>query len=405
MNEGNHISVAYIQAYLAGELSREETYSFEKELLRNSALSDAVEGLRALQEQAIELPPIQQSLQERLNQRITEEKKGILPFQLIRWSAAAVLLLCCGALGYWWGLKQESPTAYNALPSVATVQKKQFKQPLQPLIATRSKAENVFAKVPPQPLYLPLVSRTKSVIQDPIMLLSNEHDSLWRAYPKDSLMETELARNVQLDTQKRVTTIYNGVHQQDSISHIMSITPSYSLYLDSLMPSKEATETLAMKSAIALPKASVEMKKNSKERGEDDDHFSRSAIETSSAFIMYDGQMPKSRVFMVNPKKLKGWQYDPTNHDAQPTVSPEDYTYYIEKNARLIAEETKLKGIVKVKFRVNKDGTLSHFTILTSVTKELDEAALKIIKEGPNWMPKIEDGIVAKQWVIQEVSF
>ena len=135
MNEGNHISVAYIKAYLAGELSREETYSFEKELLRNSALSDAVEGFRALSEQAIELSPIQQSLKQRLNERIAvEEKKGIIPFQPIRWSAAAVLLLCCGTLGYWWGLKQENPTTYNTLPSVATVQKTQPKQPLHPLV-------------------------------------------------------------------------------------------------------------------------------------------------------------------------------------------------------------------------------------------------------------------------------
>jgi TonB family protein len=64
-----------------------------------------------------------------------------------------------------------------------------------------------------------------------------------------------------------------------------------------------------------------------------------------------------------------------------------------------------MKGMVKVRFRVNKDGTLSRFTILKSLTKEQDEKAIEIIRGGPNWMPKINDGFVSKQWVTQDITF
>ena len=391
MNEGNHISVAYIKAYLAGELSREETYSFEKELLRNSALSDAVEGFRALHEQAIELSPIQQSLQERLNQRIAvEEKKGIIPFQPIRWSAAAVLLLCCGALGYWWGFKQENPTAYNALPSVATVQKTQPKQPLHPLVAIRSKAKDVLATAP-SPQDIPKVSMIKLMMPDMIA-----PDSLLGELLKDTLIRGEVALIEPKDAQKRNT---NGVSRPD----LFSLPQSNTYLFDSIISSKEVTETLALKSVLASPKPSLEMNKGSK--SDESNHFSRAAIETSSSFINYDGQMPKSRVFMVNPKKQKGWQYDPANHDAQPSVSPEEYEEYLSKAIQKVKASLDVSGIVRVKFSVREDGSLAKFSIQKSINKQVDDEAIRILKEGPNWMPKINDGIVRKQWIIKDLTF
>lgn len=391
MNEGNHISVAYIKAYLAGELSREETYSFEKELLRNSALSDAVEGFRALHEQNIEPAAIQQSLQERLNQRIAvEEKKGIIPFQPIRWSAAAVLLLCCGALGYWWGLKQENPTAYNTLPSVATVRKTQPKQPLHPLVAIRSKAKDVLATVS-SPQDVPQVSMIKLMMPDMIA-----PDSLLGELLKDTLVREEVALVEQKDAQKRNT---NGVSRPD----LFSLPQSNTYLFDSIISSKEVTETLALKSVVASPKPSLEMNKDGKS-GEGD-YFSRAAIETSSSFMKYDGQMPKSRVFMVNPKKQKGWQYDPANHDAQPSVSPEEYEEYLSKAIQKVKASLDVSGIVRVKFSVREDGSLVKFSIEKSINKQVDDEAIRILKEGPNWMPRINDGIVRKQWIIKDLTF
>lgn len=401
MNEGNHISVAYIQAYLAGELSREETYSFEKELLRNSALSDAVEGFRALHEQNIERSLIQESLQERLNQRIAvEEKKGIIPFQPIRWSAAAVLLLCCGALGYWWGLKQENPTAYNTLPSVTTVQKTQPKQPLHPLVAIRSKTKDVLATVS-SPQDIPKVSMIQLMMPDMIA-----PDSLFGELLKDTLVREEVAL-VEGKSSRHQTTIDNsGFPKQDSLSPSnFNALSSYFSLNDTMFHLKEELNAVVTKPFIAPSKAFLERISQYDNCIGSSDRFLGSDISTGSVNTFIGVPMPKSRVFMINPNKQKGWQYDPANHDAQPSVSPEEYEEYVSKAIQKVKASLDVSGIVRVKFSVREDGSLAKFSIEKSINKQVDDEAIRILKEGPNWMPKINDGIIRKQWIIRDLTF
>lgn len=49
-------------------------------------------------------------------------------------------------------------------------------------------------------------------------------------------------------------------------------------------------------------------------------------------------------------------------------------------------------GVVRLNFRVTSQGSLTDFKILKSVSKEADELAKQILKEGPQWIPAKEHG-------------
>ncbi|NEU08012.1 TonB family protein [Flavihumibacter sp. R14] len=60
------------------------------------------------------------------------------------------------------------------------------------------------------------------------------------------------------------------------------------------------------------------------------------------------------------------------------------------------SRKNKDEGLVLVNFIVNKDGEISNIKIVQSVTAELAEEALRIVKEMPRWEPGMEDGEAVK---------
>lgn len=59
------------------------------------------------------------------------------------------------------------------------------------------------------------------------------------------------------------------------------------------------------------------------------------------------------------------------------------------------------KKVVKVKFKVDKDGTVNTFEIVTSGGDEFDKEVLRVVKKMPRWVPAIQNGIhVAVSYVL-----
>lgn len=69
---------------------------------------------------------------------------------------------------------------------------------------------------------------------------------------------------------------------------------------------------------------------------------------------------------------------------------------FINKNVRYTEDALKngIEGTVKIKFTVNKDGTISNLTITDAPCKSLGDEGLRVIQltEG-NWTPEYIDGI------------
>ena len=69
------------------------------------------------------------------------------------------------------------------------------------------------------------------------------------------------------------------------------------------------------------------------------------------------------------------------------------------------AMDNGFQGKVYVGFIVNEDGSISNVEIKRGVQESLDQEALRIIKNMPNWEPAEQDGQAIKSSYMLQVSF
>ena len=92
---------------------------------------------------------------------------------------------------------------------------------------------------------------------------------------------------------------------------------------------------------------------------------------------------------------------------ASPVGGLERYEVYLSENLRYpsAAKEGNVAGKVLVQFLVNPDSSLSDFRILQSVGGGCDEEAIRLIKQGPAWVPGLVDGELKEGGMIVPVNF
>jgi TonB-dependent SusC/RagA subfamily outer membrane receptor len=69
---------------------------------------------------------------------------------------------------------------------------------------------------------------------------------------------------------------------------------------------------------------------------------------------------------------------------ARPQNGWRKFNQYLKENAKPVNGKT---GVVRLSFVVNANHTLSDFKILKSLNPETDKAAIKLIQDGPDWLP------------------
>ncbi len=63
------------------------------------------------------------------------------------------------------------------------------------------------------------------------------------------------------------------------------------------------------------------------------------------------------------------------------------------------------KKVVRIKFQVDKDGTVSSFEIVTSGGNEFDREVVRVCKKMPRWTPAIQNGISVPVSYLLPVTF
>ena len=64
-----------------------------------------------------------------------------------------------------------------------------------------------------------------------------------------------------------------------------------------------------------------------------------------------------------------------------------------------------IQGTVVVQFIVGKDGKVSDVLVIRSVDPLLDEEAMRLIKNSPNWTPAVQHGKTVKSYKKQPIVF
>lgn len=63
------------------------------------------------------------------------------------------------------------------------------------------------------------------------------------------------------------------------------------------------------------------------------------------------------------------------------------------------------KKLVKIRFKVDKDGSVNSFEIVTSGGNQFDNEVLRVCKKMPRWMPAIQNGINVPVSYVLPVTF
>ncbi len=83
---------------------------------------------------------------------------------------------------------------------------------------------------------------------------------------------------------------------------------------------------------------------------------------------------------------------------AHPENGNRAFKQYLENNIRYpeLAKTSKVEGRVTVEFTIEPDGSLTNFTIIRGIGSGCDEELIRLVKEGPKWVPTIKDNVAVQ---------
>ena len=95
-------------------------------------------------------------------------------------------------------------------------------------------------------------------------------------------------------------------------------------------------------------------------------------------------------------------------HESLPEFpgGPEGLKRFLAKNLTTPSElEDGEKKTVHIRFKVDKDGTLNTFEIITSGGNEFDNEVVRVCKKMPRWIPALQNGVNVPVTYVLPVTF
>ncbi len=422
-----------IKAYLAGTLSHAQTHEFEKAMLDDAVLSDMVEGYGFLNDKKTDLIKVNSSLSNSLQKRINKNEPDIYPLwkRVPLYMRAASVLLFLG-VGSYLLLNKNEEKSVEKLASIPTLKEGKIAdaKPVPPIenpvttkeniksemekaqkaktnvVIQKSKSKVALDSVISSSVIVAIESKKEAAIEpevatkpEPIATYESAPPSVQQA-PKSAaqsaVMKSEdrvYSRRKSVENQSNTNIISGTVLDEDSREPVPNV---------SLFSNEKSLGKTDKKGQFKLENYLLGNKINLVAPDFENTEIIINNIASEELFIR-----PKAELIFIDLKRNKTWKYNPSEHSAQPTVSPNDYLEYLQKNLKKPKQATdnQIAGNVTVEFKVNKEGKLSDFKIIKSLGYGCDEEAIRVIKEGPSWMPKVNGGEPRRQRVRQEVNF
>ena len=461
MKKHKNISPEIIKAYLSGMLSHAQTHEFEKAMLNDATLRDMVDGYEISDNKDIDLNAINASLSDRLQQRIGEEQQEIYPLwkRVPLYARAASVVLFLG-IGAYFLTKNNTPETTQKMASVQYSEGKKIPQSAPPMSAQNESIAQDNSVVAKQKIETEM---DKVHSEKVIVFEQKKIGEISRGWAKIdttiSLADTDLksGKSTQIPDKEVIAKSEASPKPEPTVSYE---TKSSSVAVPAAAPapvmkseegytksraktaSSENRNADRIEQRIGTPTASnivilnedsnkpvpnVSVISEDKTIGKTDE-YGRFNLENTrlgnkinlvapnfeSAEIIVNETTPdlfyirpKSELIFIDLKRNKTWKYNPVEHPAQPSVSPDEYVEYLQKNLKKSRQaiDNQIFGIVEVGFKVNKKGELSDFEIIKSLGFGCDEEAIRLIKEGPKWLPKTYGGYTGRQRVRQVVNF
>lgn len=106
----------------------------------------------------------------------------------------------------------------------------------------------------------------------------------------------------------------------------------------------------------------------------------------------------------ATPADLSG---EPVIKLAEPVGGLRAYDKYLEGNLRYPQQalDNNVKGRVSIQFTVGIDGTLGEFKVMRSIGYGCDEEVIRLVKDGPAWIPSTENSVPTESLVRVRMKF
>jgi TonB family protein len=435
----NNISPEIIKAYLAGTLSSAQTHEFEKAMLDDAVLSDMVEGYELLRDKKVDLQQINASLSDSLQKRISQKETKIIPLwgRIPAYVKAASVLLFLGSGAYFFMNKNED-IAQEKVAVIADSKEEKIAntKPISPegnVVIPKERIQAEMEKIQTDRREV-VVQKSKSkvafdtiIVTDNVVAMESKKEEKF-----DSEMESKPAPPVAYEPAPASAPVQQAPKSSAPRASQSDVMKSEDAVLANSKVSRKKSSTNIISGTVLdedskEPVPNVEIFSEDKTLGKTDANgrfnVNNSLIGNKLRLVAPDFEnteikvingesqplfiRPKAELIFIDLKRNKTWKYNPSEHSAQPTVSPDDYLEYLQKNLKKSKQaiDNQIVGNVTVEFKVNKEGKLSDFKIIKSLGYGCDEEAIRVIKDGPSWMSKVSNGEPRRQRVRQDVNF
>jgi hypothetical protein len=382
-------STDHLQKYVAGALTPQEQHEVEKEALQNPQVDETLEGLLALKAAKVNQNAALLELQQRLQQRISPQKRRLVPYY---YASAAAVVMAIG-LGWWWVQRQDLPES-----------------------TAKTVAETVFPSAPiPEsaPILaekqIPLSAKpsTKRLAQKPIQ------EQVAAAPPTQDALETVPAESsaANIVEEKKAEEVAAVSAQElaarpaQAKSRVAS-APAAALLVDTFTLRGKILDAETQE-ALAGSIISVKGSNRGTSSATDGTFLLRGVRPNDNVSIGAIGFAPVQitvKDSLLDPVLLKTEQnalsevvvtgYSKRTQKSKTTQASKAYSDYIqgEIDAFLKQNPQSPRGRVVVAFTVNEQGELSDFENKNGANGQLFEEAVRILKQGEKWTPTYKKG-------------
>jgi hypothetical protein len=423
-NDINHgVDPELIRRYLAGELDDKAMHLLEKQALDDPFLAEALEGFA-------EYAPDQQlnlaDLESRLEQRVVVKKERKLPVYY-RWAAAAAVLLLAGiGVMKMWPLpeKKEIAKATVKQDTVTTgTYKNESANQSEALANNKPAASDVAKQVSIPDVSVPREEKEAVVQSDKRPAAAVQSEIPAKAFADESSNKEEplLAKLKKVETVRADTVAADNVYAAAPVSEkAPEVGAVLSGRATGVMVSRSApvkkrvlTGKVTDNNKNPLPAVSVAVNNTNNGTITDKDGYfaipvdSTTNVQLNVNYIGYESKRLKvdnnqnnlsiamneshsalDEVVVSGYGTRQKSRLERIAYQAPvPGEGFDSYQQYLVKHVKYPASAGNIKGVVKVGFTVKSDGRMENFKVITKLQGDCDAEAIRVIKEGPAWLP------------------
>lgn len=397
------ISRDTILKYLKGELSDQERFDFEKAMLDDPFLNDAIEGLKKLNIDELEYELANIKLSTRKNKP-----------RLLYWVAAASVLIAFVSIMIL--LQPDIEKNITAL-NESEQEVNQTKEEVSEIESTQSLAEDKEVKIaeeldesvlekPAQvskdedkPEEFSIVEETETetrVEENPVERDEVSLDAIVENEEIAGDAEAVEAQTVEVKDAARIETQIEGANPSSDIPRIQGKRAKSAA--ENFMPNPRLSGRI-FSTEGPLENVNIYIERGPGIFSAQDGSFDWELIsDAGETVVIKNGFEDKSgiaagNIFMIASKAKSEYEIVSRYQIIDVMPGPEGgrnaYLNYLSDQLQY-PDEAKQKlteGIVSVSFRVNKNGNIRDIEVLQALENGCTEEALRLIKDGPKWNP------------------